>query len=53
MGRIGVYFFGQEDSILIEEIAKLHKVSKEVVEKYYNKMLEEMSKDELQNKTQD
>lgn len=40
MGMFGVYFLGEEDSVLVEEIAKLHNVDKAVVEKHYRKMLE-------------
>lgn len=40
MGVFGVYFLGEEDSVLVEEIAKLHNVDKAVVEKHYRKMLE-------------
>ena len=39
MGAIGIYFLGEEDSVLVEEIAKLHNVDKAVVEKHYRKML--------------
>ena len=40
MGMFSVYFLGEEDSVLVEEIAKLHNVDKAVVEKHYRKMLE-------------
>ena len=40
MGAFGIYFLGEEDSVLVEEIAKLHNVDKAVVEKHYRKMLE-------------
>lgn len=42
---MGVWFlgaFGEKDKVLIEEIAKLHKVDVEVVEKFYKKMLEDV-----------
>ena len=40
MGLGGLFFFGEKDTVLVEEIAKLHKVDKAVVEKHYRKMLE-------------
>ena len=40
MGAFGFYFLGEEDSVLVEEIAKLHNIDKAVVEKHYRKMLE-------------
>lgn len=40
MGLWSGYFFGEADVALIAEIAKIHKVSKDVVEKHYRKMLE-------------
>ena len=45
MGMAGWLFFGEKDVILIEEIAKLHKVDKEIVEKHYKEMLEAIKKD--------
>lgn len=45
MGAIWVFFFGEKDVVLVEEIAKLHKVSKEKVEKHYKEMLEALKKD--------
>lgn len=45
MGASWVFFFGEKDVVLVEEIAKLHKVSKEVVEKHYREMLEKIKKD--------
>lgn len=50
MGMFGFLFFGEDDAVLVEEIAKKHKLPKEVVEKHYKKMLEEMKKDVLQEK---
>ena len=41
-------FFGEKDLVLIEEIAKLHKVEKEVVEKHYKLMLDAI-KDDVQD----
>lgn len=46
MGAIFGFFFGEEDSVLVSEIAKLHKADKEIVEKYYKEMLEKI-KDEV------
>ncbi len=48
MGAWGLFFFGEKDAILIEEIAKLHKVDKAVAEKHYKKMLEG-----IKNETED
>ena len=45
MGMGGLLFFGEKDVILIEEIAKLHKVDKAVVEKHYRKMLEALKEE--------
>ena len=45
MGMMGLFFFGKQDSILVEEIAKLHKVDKEIVEKHYKEMLAAIKKD--------
>jgi hypothetical protein len=52
MGRMGLLFFGEKDRIIIDEIAKMHNLPKEVVEKHYVKMLEEV-KNDVQVKTQD
>ena len=46
MGWMSFYFFGEEDKVLVDEIAKIHKVDKEIVEKHYKKMLENI-KDEV------
>ena len=40
MGMFGVYFLGEEDSVLVNEIAKLHNFDKEKVAVEYKKMLE-------------
>lgn len=45
MGMAGLLFFGEQDVVLIEEIAKLHKCDKELVEKHYKAMLEAIRKD--------
>ena len=46
MGWMSFYFFGEEDKVLVDEIAKVHKVDKEIVEKHYKKMLDNI-KDEV------
>ena len=40
MGTLGWFFFGEEDSFLVEQVACLHKAPKELVEKYYRIMLD-------------
>ncbi len=52
MGWFGAFFFGEKDSILVKEIAKEHKVSVEVAEKHYKKMLEGI-KNEVSVKVED
>jgi hypothetical protein len=47
MGGYWGFFFVEEDAVLVKEIAKIHKVDKEIVEKYYKKMLEDI-KNEVQ-----
>ena len=42
MGAWALFFFGEKDSVLVNEIAKLHKADKDIVEKHYKKMLEEI-----------
>ena len=42
-----VLLFGEKDNVHVEEIAKIHKVPKEIVEKHYKIMLEGI-KNELQ-----
>ena len=42
---MGLFFlgaFGEKDTMIIEEIAKAHKVEVEVVAKYYKEMLEKL-----------
>ena len=46
MGSWAFFFFGEKDAVLVDEIAKAHKVDKEIVEKHYKKMLENI-KDEV------
>lgn len=43
------FLFAEDDVAIVEDIAKLHKVDKAVVEKHYKAMLEELS-NEVQNK---
>ena len=45
MGWFFLESFGEEDTYLIEKIAKLHKVDKDLVEKYYKEMLEKVLKE--------
>lgn len=45
MGWVGLYLFGEEDSVLVEEIAKHHKLPRDVVEKHYKIMLDNINKD--------
>ena len=40
MGVFGFYLLGEEDSVLVNEIAKLHKLDKEKVAVEYKKMLD-------------
>lgn len=48
MGIVALLFFGEKDSILVEEISKLHNLDKATVEKHYKKMLEDI-KNESEN----
>lgn len=47
MGGWFSFLFGEKDEALVEEIAKLHKIDKEIVKKEYKVMLERV-KDEVQ-----
>ena len=47
MGAWWIFFFGEKDEVLVEEIAKLHKVSKDTVEKYYKEMLKKLEEETL------
>ena len=49
MAEFWVLFFAEEDVVLVNEIAKIHNVPKEIVEKEYKEMLERI-KNEVQNK---
>lgn len=42
MGFFFLGAFGDKDKMIIEEIAKLHKLEIEVVEKHYKEMLEKI-----------
>ena len=46
MGAWLGFFFGEKDAVLVDEIAKAHKIDKEIVEKHYKKMLDAI-KDEV------
>ena len=43
MGFILLQSWGEKDTAIAEEIAKLHKASIEVVKKHYEKMLKEIA----------
>ena len=45
MGAFMGFFFGEEDVVLVEEIAKVHGIDKEVVEKHYKEMLQGIKND--------
>ena len=45
MGAFGVLWFGEKDKVLIEEIAKLHKLDVAEVEKAYKKFIDELKKE--------
>lgn len=51
MGGFWVFFFGEKDEVLVKEIAKIHRMPEEVIEKHYKKMLEDI-KDELSKKVE-
>lgn len=49
---MGAWFFqsfGKKDTMIIEEIAKEHKVDVEVVAKHYKEMLDKIKKDEVKD----
>lgn len=52
MAQYWAFLFGEADAIHIQEIAKIHNVPVEVLEKHYKQMLEGV-KNELQNKVED
>ena len=45
MGAIGFLWFGEKDKLIIEEIAKVHKLDVKEVEVAYKKMVEELKKE--------
>lgn len=45
MGSGGWLWFYSEDEALVNDIAKLHKLDRKVVEKYYKQMLESIKND--------
>ena len=47
MGAYFILFFPEEDTVHVEEIAKLHNVPVEIVDKHYKEMLKAIS-DEVQ-----
>ena len=49
MGAWWILFYGDEDEDLVTDIAKVHKIDRETVEKHYRKMLEDI-KNEIKNK---
>lgn len=49
MGAWFLQSFGKLDTMIIEEIAKEHKVKVEVVAKYYKEMLDKIEKDEIKD----
>ena len=49
MGAWFIFLFGEEDAVLVDEIAKLHKIPKEVVEKHYKEMFKAIE-NEVQKK---
>lgn len=52
MGALMFLFFPEKDGIHVDEIAKIHNVPREIVEKHYKIMLEGI-KNEVQNKVED
>ena len=53
MGKGGLWFFGEKDSILVAEISKIHEFPKEVVEKHYLAMIEGIRNEVLSAKVED
>lgn len=52
MGSWGILFFPEMDGVHIKEIAKIHNVPADVVEKHYKVMLKGIE-NEVQNKVED
>lgn len=48
MGSFGIWLFGEKDTAIVEEIAKVHKLEIEKVKEAYENMLKE-----LKNETQE
>jgi hypothetical protein len=49
MGAWWILFYADEDNDLVNDISKLHKVDRYIVEKHYRKMLDSIN-DEIKNK---
>lgn len=45
MGAMGLFWFGEKDKLIIEEIAKAHKLDVKEVEAAYKKMIESLKKE--------
>ena len=45
MGAMGLFWFGEKDKLIIEEIAKSHKLDVKEVEAAYKKMIESLKKE--------
>jgi hypothetical protein len=45
MGVMGLFWFGEKDKLIIEEIAKAHKLDVKEVELAYKKMVESLKKE--------
>lgn len=45
MGAMGFLWFGEKDKLIIEEIAKAHKLDVKEVELAYKKMVESLKKE--------
>lgn len=46
MGAFSFLWFGEKDKVLVEEIAKLHKIDVAKVEKAYKEFIESLKKEE-------
>lgn len=49
MGMWLLQAYGKKDTMIIEEIAKEHKIDVEVVAKHYKEMLDKIKKDEIKD----
>ena len=45
MGAMGLFWFGEKDKLIIEEIAKAYKLDVKEVEMAYKKMIESLKKE--------